>query len=187
MRAEPWLDKTAHAIAAGFGSGVMFAPQSLASATGSSGSDREVCAGLFTRPSGAGAYGFSSCHSGAPHLALLRHSGTALSSSFSARHSGMRPFAQSRHSVARHLAQTSSFGGGAYSFSSCHSGARHLARARIHNHGIGFGARWSGSHVQHQHQWLWIPGPRYARPGMTAEGGISGLCFASPRNDSRWI
>jgi hypothetical protein len=28
----------------------------------------------------------------------------------------------------------------------------------IYNHGIKFEARWSGSHVQHQHWWLWIPG-----------------------------
>jgi hypothetical protein len=49
-------------------------------------------------------------------------------------------------------------------------GAMRSIEPGIHNHEIPFGARWGGSHVQHQHWGLWIPGLRYARPGMTVEG-----------------
>jgi hypothetical protein len=64
----------------------------------------------------------------------------------------------------------------------CHSGAAQRAEPGIHSHKTQFGARCGGNHVQHQHQWLWIPGPRSARPGMTVVGQFLSA-DASPHPD----
>src|SRR4051794_35380023 len=49
-----------------------------------------------------------------------------------------------------------------------HSGARLLARARIHNHMIRlFITAGAPSRLGNAPLWLWIPGSCFARPGMT--------------------